>query len=137
MENTVAEVYATRLLSPLPILAVALAIVITGVLAFRLHAFLTLIVAALAVAALAPVASIERYELTREGVRIDRVDPDGRTLHVTARAGQLTPAVTYDVYHLTRGASTHLPTSKHRCGWAWHARLGRIPSQAAATICRP
>lgn len=105
MENPVAEVYATRLLSPLPILAVALAIVITGVLAFRLHAFLTLIVAALAVAALTPAASIERYELTRDGVRVDRVDPDGRTLHVTARIGQLTPAVSYDVYHLARGAS--------------------------------
>jgi GntP family gluconate:H+ symporter len=90
-------------LSPLPILAVALAIVITGVLVLRLHAFLTLVVAALAVAALTPASSIERYELTREGVRIDRVTDDGRLLHVTARKGQLAGTVTYDVYRLGQG----------------------------------
>ena len=105
MENRVAEVYATRLLSPLPILAVALAIVITGVLAFRLHAFLTLIVAALAVAAITPSASIERYELTREGLRVERLDADARTLHVTARRGQLTSGTTYDVYDLAQGTT--------------------------------
>ena len=100
LAKTVAEVYANRLLSPLPILAVALALVITGVLVLRLHAFLTLIVAALAVAALTPASSIERYELTREGVRIDRVTDNGRLLHVTARQGQLSTTTTYDVYRL-------------------------------------
>ena len=78
LEKTVAEVYANRLLSPLPILAIALAIVITGVLAFRLHAFLTLIVAALAVAALTPASAIERYELSKDGVRIDQLEPGNR-----------------------------------------------------------
>ncbi len=103
LAKTVAEVYANRLLSPLPILAVALALVITGVLVLRLHAFLTLIVAALAVAALTPASSIERYELTREGVRIDRVTDNGRLLHVTARQGQLSTTTTYDVYRLGKG----------------------------------
>jgi len=91
-------------LSPLPILAIALAIVITGVLALRLHAFLTLIVAALAVAALTPAASIERYELTREGVRVDTVAADGASISVTARRGQFSPGVGYDVIRLEQGS---------------------------------
>jgi GntP family gluconate:H+ symporter len=89
-------------LSPLLILAVALAIVITGVLALRLHAFLTLIVAALAVAALTPPASIERYELTREGARVDHVA--AARVSVTARRGQFAPGTTYEVFRLERGA---------------------------------
>ncbi|MGV3517253.1 GntP family permease [Luteitalea sp.] len=89
-------------MSPLLILAVALAIVITGVLALRLHAFLTLIVAALAVAALTPPASIERYELTREGARIDHVA--AARVSVTARRGQFVPGTTYEVFRLERGA---------------------------------
>ena len=44
-------------MSPLAILVIALALVIAGVLALRLHAFLTLIVAALVVAALTPGAA--------------------------------------------------------------------------------
>jgi GntP family gluconate:H+ symporter len=90
-------------LSPLLILAVALAIVITGVLAFRLHAFLTLIVAALAVAALTPSPAIERYELSRDGVRIDQLAPGGRAL-VLARPGQLKQGVEYGVFRLDPGA---------------------------------
>ncbi len=87
----------------MPILAVALAIVVIGVLAFRLHAFLTLIVAALAVAALTPAASIERYELTREGVRIDEVAADGSVATVMDRRSQLAAGVTYDVFRLGQG----------------------------------
>jgi gluconate:H+ symporter, GntP family len=94
-------------LSPLLILAIALAIVIIGVLAFRLHAFLTLIVAALAVAALTPAASIERYELSREGVRIDQLAPDRRGALVLARPGQLKQGVEYGVFRLD-------PTSRPR-----------------------
>jgi GntP family gluconate:H+ symporter len=85
------------------ILAVALAIVITGVLAFRLHAFLTLIVAALAVAALTPSPAVERYELSREAVRIDHVAPDGRAMGL-ARPGQLKTGVAYGVFRLDPGA---------------------------------
>ena len=104
LAKTVAEVYANRLLSPLPILAIALAIVITGVLAFRLHAFLTLIVAALAVAALTPASAIERYELSREGVRIDQLAPGNRGALVLARPGQLKQGVEYGVFRLDPGA---------------------------------
>lgn len=103
-KKTVAEVYANRLLSPLPILAIALAIVITGVLAFRLHAFLTLIVAALAVAALTPASAIERYELSKEGVRIDQLEPGNRGALVLARPGQLKQGVAYGVFRLDPGA---------------------------------
>jgi GntP family gluconate:H+ symporter len=85
------------------ILAVALAIVITGVLAFRLHAFLTLIVAALAVAALTPSPAVERYELSREAVRIDHVAPDGHAMGL-ARPGQLKTGVAYGVVRLDPGA---------------------------------
>ena len=92
-------------MSPLPILAIALTIVITGVLVLRLHAFLTLIVAALAVAALTPPASIERYELTREGIRIDAVGLSGDAVSVTARPGQLASGTHYDVFRLERGTS--------------------------------
>lgn len=127
LEKTVAEVYASRLLSPLPILAIALAIVITGVLVFRLHAFLTLIVAALVVAALTPLASIERYELTREGVRIDRVLDDGTTVSVTTRHGQLATGTRYDVYRLERGTAR-----PHRVG---SAELDR--SASASTTDTP
>jgi GntP family gluconate:H+ symporter len=109
-------------LSPLPILAIALAIVIIGVLALRLHAFLTLIVAALAVAALTPAASIERYELTREGGRIDTVAADGASISVTARRGQFSPGVTYDVIRLEQGSQR-----PHRVGTA----AGPVPSPQA------
>lgn len=104
LEKTFAEVYANRLLSPLLILAVALAIVIIGVLAFRLHAFLTLIVAALAVAALTPAPAIERYELSRDGVRIDQLAPDTRDALVLARPGQLKQGIEYGVFRLDPGA---------------------------------
>jgi len=104
LEKTVAEVYANRLLSPLLILAIALAIVITGVLAFRLHAFLTLIVAALAVAALTPTPAIERYELSRDAVRIDQLGPSGAGALVLARPGQLRQGVQYGVFRLDPGA---------------------------------
>ncbi len=90
-------------MSPLPILAIALAIVLTGVLAFRMHAFLTLIVAALAVAALTPDASIERHELTRDGVRIERVGTDGAAVFATPRRGQIAAGTEYNVFRLGSG----------------------------------
>ncbi len=104
LENPVAEVYANGLLSPLPILAIALAIVLTGVLAFRLHAFLTLIVAALAVAAVTPRDAIERYELARSAVRIDSVSADGRQAFALARRGSLREGVEYGIFQLDPGA---------------------------------
>lgn len=127
LAKTVAEVYANRLLSPLPILAIALAIVMTGVLAFRLHAFLTLIVAALAVAALTPAASIERYELTREGVRIDDVAADGSTVTVTARRGQLVPGAIYDIFRLGQGRER-----PRRIGSVWVYPEARVVTTGSA-----
>lgn len=103
LAGTVREVYANRLLSPLLILAIALAIVIVGILALRLHAFLTLIVAALVVAALTPAGSIERYELTREGLSAIEVSPDGARVAVLARGGAIVPGTRYDVVRLEHG----------------------------------
>jgi GntP family gluconate:H+ symporter len=127
LEKTVAEVYANRLLSPLLILAVALAIVITGVLAFRLHAFLTLIVAALAVAALTPAPSIERYELSRDGVRIDSQAPEGQALAL-ARPGQLKTGVEYGVYRLDAGQRPR------RVGTARVAVAGAAGAETSLTV---
>lgn len=107
-------------MSPLAILAIALAVVIAGVLALRLHAFLVLVVAALTVAALTPAASIERYELTRTGVHIDSVSPDGGTVFALVRRGQLTAGTTYEVYRLGRGATRPV-------------RIGRVELASDAT----
>lgn len=62
---------------PLLILAIAISIVLIGILAFRLHAFLALTLAALVVAALTPQAAMERYLLERNGFRLvaDEADP--------------------------------------------------------------
>ena len=124
-------------MSPLLILAIALAIVITGVLAFRLHAFLTLIVAALAVAALTPAPAIERYELSREGVRIDQLAPDKRGALVLARPGQLKPDTVYGVFRFESG------TRPKRVGTATVAVAGAagaetllavVPDDASASL---
>lgn len=127
LEKSVAEVYANRLLSPLLILAIALAIVITGVLALRLHAFLTLIVAALAVAALTPAPSIERYELSKDGVRIDGQSADGLALAL-ARPGQLKPGAAYGLYRLDAGQQPR------RVGTARVAVPGAAGAETSLTV---
>lgn len=62
------------------VLAVGVAIVIGGVLLFRLHAFLALILAALTVAALTPRSAIERAKVAASGKPIAAVDADEGTL---------------------------------------------------------
>ena len=54
-------------MTPLGILAIALAIVIGGVLVFRLHPFFVLVAAAFAVALLIPDAELSAGELVAEG----------------------------------------------------------------------
>ena len=67
----------------LAIVLVGVAIVIVGVLVFRLHAFLALILAAIVVGALTPPQTIERYESRKRAVRILEVlDVDSRDVQL-------------------------------------------------------
>lgn len=90
-------------MSPLVILIVALAVVLTGVLAFRLHAFLALITGALVVAALTPAASIQRFELRKDEVRIESISPDGRSARIQDRKKQIVDDTHYDAYRIVSG----------------------------------
>lgn len=128
LENPVAEVYATHLLGPVFILVAALAVVLGGVLLLRLHAFLTLIVAALVVAALTPPGAIERYELSREAVHIDRVDADTRQAFVRARPGQLQEGVEYGVFGLDADGRVR------RVGTATVTSLGSATAESTLTV---
>jgi len=67
----------------LAIVLVGVAIVIVGVLVFRLHAFLALILAAIVVGALTPPQAIERHESRKRAVRILAVlDEDSQDVHL-------------------------------------------------------
>ena len=67
----------------LAIVLVGVAIVIVGVLVFRLHAFLALILAAIVVGALTPPQTIERYESRKRAVRILEVlDEDSQNVQL-------------------------------------------------------
>jgi GntP family gluconate:H+ symporter len=55
---------------PLWILSVGVVIVIGGILVLRLHAFLALVLAALVVAALTPLAAVERFGIDKSAVKI-------------------------------------------------------------------
>jgi gluconate:H+ symporter, GntP family len=66
------------------VLAIGVAIVIGGVLLFRLHAFLALILAALAVSALTPRAAVERAEIVSEGVEVAALDSSRGTITIAA-----------------------------------------------------
>ena len=90
-------------MSPLAILVIALALVIAGVLALRLHAFLTLIVAALVVAALTPGAAIQRHEMTKNEVRIAEVLPGGTAAVASDRRKSLSPGTAYEVFRIVQG----------------------------------
>jgi GntP family gluconate:H+ symporter len=72
-------------MSPLVILAIGMAIVVGGVLALRLHAFLALLLAALCVAALTPRDAVYREELSSDAARVVEVDAAAGT--VTLRGG--------------------------------------------------
>jgi gluconate:H+ symporter, GntP family len=72
--------------STLLVLAVGVVIVVGGVLVFRLHAFLALIFAALAVSLLTPAAVVERTLIHEKGAAVASVDPvEGR---ITLAAGE-------------------------------------------------
>ncbi len=59
------------------ILAVAIAIVLVGILVFRLHAFIALLLAALTVALMTPLHVIERAELKRSSLEVIETLDDG------------------------------------------------------------
>jgi len=92
-------------MSPLAILIIALSLVIAGVLALRLHAFLTLIVAAMVVAALTPAAAIQRHEMTKNDVRIAEVLPGGMAATASDRRKSLSGGTAYDVFRISDGTA--------------------------------
>ncbi len=69
------------------VLAVGVTIVIGGVLLFRLHAFLALILAALVVAALTPPVAVERTQLLAKGVQVVAVDSSQGTITLANSGG--------------------------------------------------
>jgi GntP family gluconate:H+ symporter len=56
----------TALMDPLLLLAIGLVVVVGGVLALRMHAFLALVLGGLIVAALTPAGSVERFALSKK-----------------------------------------------------------------------
>ncbi len=85
-------------MSPIVILVVALTVVIGGVLWFRLHAFLVLIMGALVVAALTPAASVMRFELGKDAVRIRSLSADRQVTRILDVKKRFTDGGIYDVY---------------------------------------
>ena len=71
------------LTSTLAIVTVGLVIVVGGILGFRLHAFLALIIAALSVSALTPETTIEWYHLGKKRVDIFEVQTDRLLLELS------------------------------------------------------
>jgi len=65
---------------PVWILLVGMAIVVGGVLVLRLHAFLALTLAAIAVALLTPLENRRAYEVRQVAIEVLRVFEDGRTV---------------------------------------------------------
>ncbi len=68
------------------ILLVGIVVVVGGVLALRLHAFLALVLGALVVGALTPAAWIEAYTIEKNAIKILAVDVDGG--NVTLKTNQ-------------------------------------------------
>ena len=90
-------------MSPIFILLLALAVVIGGILLFRLHAFLILIVGALVVAALTPAASVRRFELRKDEVRIESIGSNGLAATVRDRKRLSTGVTVGHAYRLVPG----------------------------------
>jgi GntP family gluconate:H+ symporter len=90
-------------MSPIVILVIALTVVIGGVLWFRLHAFLVLIIGALVVAALTPAASVMRFELGKDAVRIQSLAADRQVTRILDVKKRFTDGGTYDVYRFVEG----------------------------------
>lgn len=92
-------------MSPLPILLIALTVVIGGVLLFRLHAFLTLIIGALVVAALTGTGAIERYELRKDNLRIESLTGESpeRMAAIADPKKQLIDDTRYEVHRIQSG----------------------------------
>ncbi len=61
-------------LPTLTILLVGITVVVGGILALRLHAFLALVLGGLAVASLTPESAVVRYALERDGTRVETSD---------------------------------------------------------------
>ncbi len=92
-------------MSPLFILVVTLVMVIGGVLVLRLHPFLVLIAAALAVAGLTPREAVERFELRKDALRVESVGEGGGTVRVRDTSRRLEGGTVQQVRRLAEGSS--------------------------------
>jgi len=90
-------------MGPILILLLALVVVIGGILLFRLHAFLILIVGALVVAAMTPAAAVLRFELRKDEVRIESVGSNGLTATVRDRKRLAAGVTVCHAYRLVPG----------------------------------
>lgn len=73
---------------PLIVVLIGVAVVVAGILWFRLHAFLALILASFVVAALTPAASLDRFFVGEAGFAVQH-DSTEQSLMVTAKPGQI------------------------------------------------
>jgi len=71
-------------MNPIAIVLIGMAVVVGGVLALRLHAFLALILGALVVAALTPGETVRDMKLRSTTLSIVEISTDGRTAIVNA-----------------------------------------------------
>src|SRR5947209_1915678 len=88
-------------MNPLWILAMGMAVVVTGVLGLRLHAFLSLIAGAMVVGLLTPRANVYRFGLRTSAVEIESIQPDGK---VVLHSGKNTPGAGSTLVAMRRGA---------------------------------
>lgn len=99
-------------MSAMLILLVGMLIVVGGVLWLRLHAFLALTLAALAVAYLTPQAVVEGYELGATALNYEMIEDDGSGVFFSAKqTKKIDPLEKYEVMRLvsddTTGASAY------------------------------
>lgn len=101
-------------MSPLLILLIGMVVVVGGVLALRLHAFLALVCGALVVAALTPGGLVSRHaarEAARAtGLRIAAADPGGQMLRLAGGSNKVLPGSTLLVIRPTRRGYARVAT---------------------------
>ncbi|TWU18829.1 Inner membrane permease YgbN [Allorhodopirellula heiligendammensis] len=98
--------YATYLMPPLLILFIGMIVVLTGIVFFRWHAFLSLIAAALAIALLTSPATMMRHEIRQVAAVVDADDLDAGSLSSEAiDAMQLSPG-SYQVLRANAGMNS-------------------------------
>lgn len=113
------------MLHPLLIVLVGVAVVIGGILAFRLHAFIVLILAALIVSALTPATSVEQYALDQAKFQIEDVNRDAGEIWIKAKENVL--PVGTQLFVVNKDGGEHFPVTVVR----YEQRFGEKPRAVA------